>query len=391
MKLIIVVLLLCLSKNTLASHNPVNTGCLANQYYSAGKYETVTTDIGTIVITGAENLKEASPTFADIDGDGHVDMIVGDKSGGIQYYQNDGGNPYKFTTRTGAANPFGHIAVGALSAPALADIDNDGDFDLVVGEYDSVINYYENTGNNTVPTFTARTGAANPFDSISLAQGTPTFADLDNDDDFDLIVGQNPAKVFYYENTGNNTVPTFTARTGDANSGVAKNPFYGITVDYNSVPALADLDGDDDFDLILGRYGGGLDYYENTGSRTAPVFAARIGDANPFNGIYVGLNSAPAFFDINNDGKQDLVVGNQEYVLQYYPNSGIFTCIDWTVPNDYTDGGCLLACAGTSCTCNTPPTNTITSCAVNEVQTDGGCSSSATDIKAALFAASECK
>ena len=49
---------------------------------------------------------------------------------------------------------FSGIDVGINSAPAFADLDNDGDKDLIIGELDGNLNYYENTGNAVVPEWT---------------------------------------------------------------------------------------------------------------------------------------------------------------------------------------------------------------------------------------------
>ena len=57
-----------------------------------------------------------------------------------------------------------------------------------------------------------------------------------------------------------------------------------------------------DLDLVVGDYYGSLTYIENNGTSTAPAFVQRIGSANPFYGIDVGYNSAPALADLDNDG-----------------------------------------------------------------------------------------
>ena len=55
-----------------------------------------------------------------------------------------------------------------------------GDLDLVVGDSDGLLNYLENTGTFTAPVFVARTGSANPFDSMDVGMA-PALGDLDGD------------------------------------------------------------------------------------------------------------------------------------------------------------------------------------------------------------------
>ena len=57
-----------------------------------------------------------------------------------------------------------------------------------------------------------------------------------------------------------------------------------------------------DLDLVVGNGDGLLNYLENTGTSTAPVFVARTGSANPLDDFDVGDASAPALGDLDNDG-----------------------------------------------------------------------------------------
>ena len=88
-----------------------------------------------------------------------------------------------------------------------------GDLDLVVGDTDGELVYIENTGTSTAPVFVKRTGSANPFDGIAFGSAYPTLADIDSDGDLDLI----SSNSIYFENTGTSTTPVFVQREGEDN------------------------------------------------------------------------------------------------------------------------------------------------------------------------------
>ena len=396
MKLIIFVLLLCLSKNAFAVHK-FNNGCQNGQYIATQTPEfDSTADIvekidnvwtGTIVGTNGEGSgnmpiiygANAKPAFADLNYTGHVDMVVRSSTKALTFYGNDGnGLINSFNEETNVPFPIIVNDGGDINAaPAFADLNNDGKIDMIMGKSDGSLSYYQSQS-AVDGTLVPRTDTANPFDGIDVGTlSAPALADIDNDGDVDLIVGASDSKIYYYENTGSNT---FTARTG-----ATDNPFDSIT---GSAPTFADLDNDDDFDLIVGQSDGTIKYYENTGSVTSPTFTARTGTDNLFDGIDVGVNAAPGFIDLDNDGALDLVVGAGDGKISTYTNIGTFTCALWTVPTSYTDGECIASCVGKVCTCVKPATTPT--CAVNEVQTASGCSKITTDIKAAFVAQGHC-
>ncbi|QLE53574.1 tandem-95 repeat protein (plasmid) [Nostoc sp. C057] len=293
-----------------------NTGTATNPTY--------TEQTGTAnPFNGVDVGNFSSPTLADIDADGDLDAIVGANDGTLRYFQNNTPpEPFAFVAATGTANPFNGIDVGFSSTPTLADIDGDGDLDVLIGESDGTLNYYKNTGTATNPTYTQQTGTANPFNGIvrfRAYQSSPTFADIDGDGDLDAIVGEQAGILKYYKNTGTATNPTYTQQTGTA------NPFNAINVGGLSNATLADIDGDGDLDAIVGATDGILKYYKNTGTATNPTYTEQTGTANPFNGIDVGSISSPTLADIDGDGDLDVLIGESDGILKYYKNTGTAT------------------------------------------------------------------
>ncbi|MEM7621321.1 MAG: FG-GAP-like repeat-containing protein, partial [Pseudomonadota bacterium] len=254
--------------------------------------------------------------FADIDNDGDMDAFIGESGGVINYYENTGTNSNPtFAEKTGSTNPFNGVDVGDGSEIELVDIDNDGDLDAFIGENEGVINYYENTGTNSSPTFAEKTGSANPFNGVDVGNGSQIeLVDIDNDGDLDAFVGEFNGIINYFENTGTNSSPTFAEKTGSA------NPFNGVDVGDRSSLNFADLDKDGDLDAFVGEFDGIINYFENTGTNSTPTFVERTGSANPFNGIDIGDRSAPVFVDIDNDGDLDTFIGENDGTLNYYQN-----------------------------------------------------------------------
>lgn len=208
----------------------------------------------------------AFPAFVDLDGDGDTDLLVGEYYGVLKYFQNTGTalNP-QFTAPQ--ENPFGLVANKNFALPAFADLDGDGDKDLLVGEYYGTMRYFQNTGSISNPQFAAP--LVNPYGLVSTYNvAVPAFADLDGDGDLDLLVGEVYGAMQYFQNTGSITTPQFAAPL--------VNPF-GLDSTYNlAFPAFADLDQDSDLDLLVGEYYGVMKYFQNTGSALDPQFAAPL-------------------------------------------------------------------------------------------------------------------
>ena len=275
--------------------------------------------------TGASNLfngidvgDRSTINFVDLDHDGDLDALSGDYNGAIHYFKNTGtAVAPAFLEQTGASNPFNGIDVGYYAKPTFADADGDGDLDLFVGAMDGTVFYYRNDSTPLANALVERTGAANPFNGVSLGlRSTPVFADLDGDGDMDMFGGSTNGTLFYYKNTGTAIAPSFLLTTG------ASDPVNGVYGGTHASLAFADIDSDGDLDLLIGEEGGTFFYFRNTGTAIAPAFQARTGASNPLNGIDIGANANPVFIDINNDGDLDIFVGADNGTIKYYANTG---------------------------------------------------------------------
>jgi hypothetical protein len=267
----------------------------------------------------------SAPVFGDVDGDGDLDVPVGESDGQVRYLENTGDLTRTPTYSDATDNPFAGEDAGDNAAPALADFDGDGDLDAVSGKSAGDLVYFENTGTKRDPNYESRLGSDNPFNNTSFGgESAPIALDFDGDGDFDVAVGQQDGMVGYLENTGSATNPSFTERTG------SDNPFDGFDVGEEAKLGAADIDGDGDLDILSGKASGGLVYFENTGSSTNPDYTRRTGSDNPFSGLGVDGNSAPALTDVDNDGDIDAIVGAQDGSTKYLENIGSQTNPSYT-------------------------------------------------------------
>ncbi|MDD3097986.1 MAG: FG-GAP-like repeat-containing protein [Candidatus Cloacimonetes bacterium] len=183
-----------------------------------------------------------SVTAGDINADSNVDVIVGDLSGNLYLYRNNGTALVHHTPSLATVN------VGGWACPRLVDMDRDGDLDLVVGNEAGNLFYYANTGSAVTPDWELQNGFFGNIDVSSNA--SPSFGDLDDDGDLDFVAGDMWGDLHCYLYEEGNWVPN-------------NSIFAGIATDQNAAPALVDLDHDGDLDLVRGDYDGTLKYYRN--------------------------------------------------------------------------------------------------------------------------------
>lgn len=253
----------------------------------------------------------AVPTLGDLDGDGDLDAMIGNGSGSLTFIANAGTASMPVFT-TPATTPFGLADVGTLAAPSLADLDGDGDLDLLAGDYYGNLLFFANTGTPTIPAFAAPTTNSFGLADVGPFHAAPSVADLDHDGDLDILVGKHVGTTVFFTNTGTNTAPAFAAPV--------TNPF-GLTIYHQSgVPALVDIDGDGDLDLLMGDETGATHGFRNTGTPTAPAFAGPA--TNAFGLPAVPRFAAPALADLDGDGDLDALVGDFFGDTVFFANTG---------------------------------------------------------------------
>lgn len=269
----------------------------------------------------------ADPTLVDIDGDGDKDSFVGRQNGGLVFTKNDGTPSSPLFSDTQVVNPFGFVASGSYSSPDFADLDGDGDYDLILGNNTGNFRYYRNTGTSTAPAFAA--AQVNPFGLVGSSAGTfntPFFVDMDGDGDIDLVTGGTSGNTAYFENTGTPTAPQFAAPK--------INPFGLTNEDTYSAPTFVDMDNDGDLDAFIGTIGS-VFFYSNNGSIAVPNFAAP--QDLPFGLTTPDVFNMPYPSDYNANGSTDMLIGLSGGGVLVFDNNKFFPTISIALTGNFND------------------------------------------------------
>ncbi|MFC1682824.1 FG-GAP-like repeat-containing protein [Candidatus Zixiibacteriota bacterium] len=274
---------------------------------------------GPDIFSPVSSLDAEMGVCADLDADGDLDLVTGGYTG-LHLFENVGDSTDPEFDEI--EDFFSGLSVGSNPAPTLADLDADGDQDLLVGlSENGALVYYPNSGAPDSAVFLE--AQSQTWYDVGL-YAYPWFADLDNDADFDLLVGRDGLGFYYYRNDGDSTSWLWQP-ANSVFSGLAQTTYW------NS-PCLIDLSGDGKKDLIYGTAAGPLNYYINTGSLSSPVWTA---NTSLFGGVLdVGGASSPFLFDFDDDGDLDLVSGSQLGDIKYYRNIGLASAPAWEPHHD---------------------------------------------------------
>jgi hypothetical protein len=283
-----------------------------------------------------------SPCLADVDGDGVRDLVVGDYSGKFRFFRNIGSNleptyaaPKFLMAGDVEAEVNIYCCIG--SSPTFADFDGDGTLDLLSGSYDPGECYwFRGLGQGR---FAARKTimdkSGKPILRVPSQQNRlesfgswPVMVDWNDDGKLDLLVGAFGGEMFLRLNESSGPRPEFSTTNimVQADGKELQLPDDAA----HAAPAIVDWDGDGRWDIVSGSDSGAVFFYRNTGVPGRPQFAAPEtlvpkhqgkkseysfstgyselveADAEPIPGIRTQI----AACDYNGDGKIDLLVGD---------------------------------------------------------------------------------
>jgi hypothetical protein len=281
--------------------------------------------------------------YEDIDFDGVKDLLIAPsiaandinltdfKSSGW-YYHNDGASDkptFKLVQKNFLQDQM--IDVGENAAPAFADMDGDGDLDMllgtggmpVTGGYKGSLWYFKNEGTATQPAFSIE--SENYLDlvsKLSLYSIKPQWADFNGDGVVDLGFAGTSSTTLKLEYR-------YIPNKGAPNAAVQLNLADAVTITLPSElqtgdsPHFYDADGDGDLDLLVGKTQGNIYYYSNSGPAKQYTFKL---ETDAFAGV--GINFAGRFpqlavADFDLDGKPDLLTAD------HTGNVRVFSNADW--------------------------------------------------------------
>ena len=253
-------------------------------------------------------LSDVNPTFVDIDNDNDLDLFIGtdfDPSefpwvGKVNFYENIGIDSNGDITWQKTSDNF--LPNSEFSAnnlyPEFVDIDFDGDYDLFIGDFNGLIHYFNNVGNTNIPEYKYN----GTIDGIDLSgYSTPEFVDIDNDNDYDLLIGNMSGTIVYYENIGSIYEHDFI---------LIDENFEDINMSFRSTIFTFNFGCENGFILTNGY--GDIKYYKGDYSNGYII-------QNNLSIPFLGLNVSLDFLE--EDTIEGFIAGNSTGGLYFLPNS----------------------------------------------------------------------
>jgi hypothetical protein len=226
------------------------------------KFEWVTSDFGDLKKYGFVALH---PTFADLNGDGKIDLLCGNRDSTLIFFENTApaGELPQFKM---PVTKYQNINIGMpFSAPQLFDIDRDGTLDLIIGNRRGTLTYYKNEGTNQNPNFQRITSNFGNVDVRDInfhffGHSTPCF--FRHNDETLLLCGSLQGELYLFSNIDNNLAGDFTLLEKIAET--VQNKTYKINEGTRVAAAIADITDDNKPDLFIGNWAGGVSFFKGS-------------------------------------------------------------------------------------------------------------------------------
>jgi hypothetical protein len=252
-------------------------------------------------------------TLFDIDKDGYLEIIYPSSNKNLYVFNNDG------SLQTG----WPQFLPEMPGSPAVADIDNDDEYEIVTGTFEGPVGpdpfllYAFEYDGNVINGF--------PIPLSGVIKSTPAIGDLDDDGTIEIV-------VLSYDDTNDDSMYVFDAL------GILRTGFpVGVKYARLSSPALGDIDGDGDLEILVGGYDNGIEMLNGFNHDGSIIHNFPVSLYHP--GSTSNINSSPVICDIDGDTNTvEIVVKAQDYIFAIHQDTTTVTGFPYFIDDENNSG-----------------------------------------------------